>query len=164
MSGFPRITFGIIVLNGKPFTHYCLRALYPFAHEIIVVEGATINAAAIATPHGHSTDDTLEFLHNFKAEEDPEDKVQIIVQNGFWSEKDEQSQAYAEKATGDYLWQVDIDEFYKPEDIKKIIALLCKDRTITGASFPTINFWGGFDYCTDGWWNRENNRYFFRRL
>ena len=36
---WPRISFGIIVFNGEPFTRYCLRALYPFAHEIIVVEG-----------------------------------------------------------------------------------------------------------------------------
>ena len=35
----PRVTFGIIVLNGEPFTRYCLRSLYPFAHQIIVVEG-----------------------------------------------------------------------------------------------------------------------------
>lgn len=40
MSHQPRITFGMIVLNGEPFTRYNLRALYPFAHEIIVVEGA----------------------------------------------------------------------------------------------------------------------------
>ena len=36
---FPRISFGIIVLNGEPFTRYNLRALYPFAHQIIVAEG-----------------------------------------------------------------------------------------------------------------------------
>ena len=34
-------------------------------------------------------------------------------ENGFWpGEKDEQSRAYAARATGDYLWQVDVDEFY----------------------------------------------------
>ena len=36
-----KITFGIIVLNGEPFTKYCLRQLYPFAYEIIVVEGGS---------------------------------------------------------------------------------------------------------------------------
>ena len=164
MSKFPRITFGIIVLNGEPFTRYCLRALYPFAHEIIVVEGACEKAAAIATPNGHSVDGTLETLYRFKAEEDPEDKVQIIIRDGFWSEKDEQSQAYAKLATGDYLWQVDVDEFYKPEDMQEIIEILRRNPRITGVSFQTINFWGGFDYYTDGWWIRENKRYIFRRL
>ena len=35
-----QVTFGTIVLNGEPFTRHNLRALYPFAHQIIVVEGA----------------------------------------------------------------------------------------------------------------------------
>mgnify|MGYP006932098584 CR=1 FL=1 len=51
---FPKITFGIIVLNGEPFTRYCIRALYPHAHQIIVVEGALEKARSIATPDGHS--------------------------------------------------------------------------------------------------------------
>ena len=36
----PRITFGIIVLNGEPFIRYCLRQLYPHAHEITRAVGA----------------------------------------------------------------------------------------------------------------------------
>ena len=62
----PKVTFGIIVLNGEPFTRYCLRSLYPFAHEILVVEGAAPAAAKVATPDGHSTDGTLETLYRFK--------------------------------------------------------------------------------------------------
>ena len=50
----PRVTFGVIVLNGEPFTRYYLRSLYPFAHQIIVVEGPSPGAARIATPDGHS--------------------------------------------------------------------------------------------------------------
>ncbi|RCV66058.1 hypothetical protein C5S53_00455 [Methanophagales archaeon] len=106
------ITFGIIILNDEPFRCYCLRSLYRSAHEIIVLEGASKKAAAISMSDGHSTDGTLDALYRLKTEEDPEDKVKIITKDGFWSEKDEQSQAYAERATGNYLWQVDIDEFY----------------------------------------------------
>src|SRR5579884_2140828 len=106
------ISFGIIVLNGEPFTRYCLRALYPFAHQILVVEGACHRARASASADGHSIDGTLEVLQRFQELEDPERKIQIITKQGYWSEKDEQSQAYAERATGDLLWQVDIDEFY----------------------------------------------------
>lgn len=98
----PKITFGIIVLNGEPFTKYCLRQLYPFAYEIIVVEGASQYAKDAADENGHSLDGTLEALYEFKEQEDPEDKVQIITRDGFWSEKDEQSKAYAERAMGDY--------------------------------------------------------------
>ena len=42
--------------------------------------------------------------------------------DGFWpGEKLEQSQAYAKRATGNYLWQVDIDEFYKGTISLKLI-------------------------------------------
>lgn len=158
----PKISFGIIVLNGMPFVKYCLRQLYPFAHEIIVVEGASKKAAAISTPDGHSIDGTLDALYQFKDEEDPEDKVQIIVKDGFWNGKDEQSQAYAERATGDYLWQVDIDEFYKPEDMQIIIQMLSDDPDITAISFKMITFWGGFDYITDGWYLRRGAEIYHR--
>jgi len=154
----PRITFGIIVLNGEPFTRYCLRSIYSFAHEIIVAEGASERARESATSDGHSTDGTLEVLRRFQQEEDPEGKLQVVVRDGFWIEKDEQSRAYAEKATGDYLWQVDIDEFYHPEDIRRILELLNKDPSISGLSFYWKNFWGGFDSLADGWAYRDAMR------
>lgn len=158
----PRVTFGIIVLNGEPFTRYCLRALYPFAHQIIVVEGACEAAASVSTPDGHSTDGTLETLRRFQADEDPDGKVQVVLRQGFWSEKDEQSQAYAERATGDYLWQVDIDEFYHPEDMRAICSMLRDDPGITAVSFEQITFWGGFDYVVDGWYLRRGAQYYHR--
>lgn len=161
-AALPKVTFGIIVLNGEPFTRYCLRSLYPFAHEIIVVEGGHENALAISTPDGHSTDGTLEVLYRFKEEEDPEDKVQIVVRDGPWPQKDEfgnsktpQSRAYAERATGDYLWQVDIDEFYRPDEMHLVLEMLAADPAITAVSFNVLPFWADLGYISDGWrWRR----------
>jgi hypothetical protein len=158
----PKISFGIIVLNGEPFTRYCLRALYPFAHEIIVVEGACRSAACIATPLGHSQDGTLETLHRFKTEEDPDDKIHVISKDIFWGEKQVMCRAFAEKATGDYLWQVDIDEFYRPEDMERIILMLQKHPDITSVSFEQIAFWGGFNYITDGYYLKCGGNIFHR--
>lgn len=158
----PRVTFGIIVLNGEPFTRYNLRSLYPFAHEIIVIEGASPKAASIATPDGHSQDRTLEVLRRFKKEEDPEEKLIVVTAedhgypNGFWpGEKDEQSQAYAQRATGDYLWQIDIDEFYNPGTIRQVISLVASNPSITQLNIPQLNFWGSFDYLVDGIFLRQ---------
>ncbi len=159
----PRISFGMIALNGEPFIRYNLLALYPFAHEIIVVEGAVEAAANIATADGHSLDDTLAILQQFKAQEDPEDKVHIITRDGFWDEKDAMSRAYADRATGDYLWQIDMDEFYMPEAMRAVIDMLCDDPTITAVSFPTITFWGAPEYCVDSWFLRRGD-YCFHRL
>jgi hypothetical protein len=168
-TGWPRVTFGVIVLNGEPFTRYCLRALYPFAHQIIAVEGAVPAAAGIASPDGHSTDGTLDSLHAFKRSEDPEDRLLIVTAedsghpDGFWpGEKHEQSRAYAQRATGDYLWQVDIDEFYRPDDMQTILAALSRDPEITALSFRQISFWGAFDYFSDGWYLRRDEKFFHR--
>jgi hypothetical protein len=165
----PRVTFGIIVLNGEPFTRYCLRALYPFAHEIIVVEGGHEDTRAVTTPDGHSIDGTLEALQRFKTEEDPLDKVQIVTRDGHWQKTDElgnhrthQSRAYAERATGDYLWQVDIDEFYLPSSMATVLEMLRRDPGITAVSFNTLPFWGGLAYVSDGWYWRRGHREFHR--
>ena len=162
MSQLPRLTFGIIALNGEPFLRYALRALYPHAHEIIVVEGAAPGARQVATPEGHSLDGTLQTLRDFKAKEDPDDKLIIVTRDGFWTEKDEMSQAYAERATGDYLWQVDVDEFYQPADIEAVRALLKSDPSISALSFDTTTFWGAPNYCVNSWYLRRGDGQFHR--
>lgn len=159
----PKITFGIIVLNGEPFVRYCLRSIYPFAYEIIVVEGGHEDTKSVTTPDGHSVDGTLETLYRFKQDEDIEDKLTIITKDGFWPKTDElgnhrtpQCRAYAERATGDYLWQIDIDEFYTSSDMFRIIGLLQKDPTISSVSFKQKSFWGSIDYISDSIYLRKN--------
>jgi hypothetical protein len=157
----PRITFGMIVLNGEPFLRYNLRALYPFAHEIIVVEGACHGAASAATADGHSIDGTLDTLRDFQRHHDPENKVIVVTaeqdghSNGFWpGEKHEQSQAYARRAKGDWLWQVDVDEFYKPADIETVVSRYLNSSEVATVSFRQIQFWGNIDTLVDGWYLR----------
>jgi hypothetical protein len=164
-----KISFGIIVLNGEPFTRYCINALYPHAYEIIIVEGACEGARGFATSKGHSTDGTLEILREIKKHQDPENKITVITaedeghSNGFWpGEKHEQSRTYAKRATGNYLWQVDIDEFYRDEDIESIKQILENDPEITSVSFKQQQFWGGFDYLVDGWLLKRGAEEFHR--
>jgi hypothetical protein len=167
----PKITFGMIVLNGEPFIKYNLQALYPYAHQIIVVEGACPAAAVTANPHGHSIDNTLTTLMQFKNESDPENKVEIVTAedegypDGFWpGEKHEMSQAYAKRTTGNYLWQIDVDEFYQPDEINRIIDLLTENPTISAISFPVHTFWGGLNYILDGFAFRYRGDNSFNRL
>lgn len=165
----PKVTFGMIVLNGMPFAPYNLRALLPLAHQVVVVEGAAPGARGNATADGHSRDGTLEELRRFALEEDPQGKLVIVTAedeghpNGFWpGEKDEQSQAYASRATGDYLWQVDVDEFYRPEDVHRVLELLAQRPSITAVTFPTLTFWGAPDCVTDGWFLRRGEANYHR--
>jgi hypothetical protein len=156
-ADYPRVTFGIIVLNGEPFTRYCLRSIYPYAHQIIVVEGGHEGARSVTTADGHSVDGTLEALYRFKEEEDPLDKLEIVVRDGHWPQKDElglnrthQSRAYADRATGDYLWQIDIDEFYRDEDMVRVLELL-RGKDVGMISFRQRTFWASPDYEVDCW-------------
>lgn len=154
-----KITFGIIVLNGEPFIKYNLRALYPYAHQIIIVEGASPFAKNIATRDGHSIDNTLEAIKSFIRDEDPDNRVQIVTAedeghpNGFWpGEKHEQSQAYAKRASGNWLWQIDVDEFYMPDDMTWICKNILVRPDVQAVTFRPITFWGGIDYFVDGWY------------
>ncbi len=158
----PRVTFGMIVLNGMPFLPFNLRAIYPFAHQIIVVEGASPGAAVIADEKGHSVDGSLEELLRFQRDEDPQGKLIVVTAedeghgSGFWpGEKDEQSKAYASRATGAYLWQVDVDEFYMPQDMQSMLDKLACEPEITAVTFPTWTFWGNLDCVVDGWYLRR---------
>lgn len=158
----PRITFGMIVLNGEPFVRYALRALYPFSHEIIVVEGAAPAARGVAREDGHSSDGTLETLKDFQANEDPERKVFVVTAedeghpNGFWpGEKDEQSRAYAARASGTYLWQVDSDEFYTERAMRIVVDTLRERPAVDTMSFHQLTFWAHPRYTVDGWYLRR---------
>jgi hypothetical protein len=152
-----KISFGIIVLNGEPFIRANLRALYPYAHQIIVVEGASPHAAESATADGHSRDHTLRIVREFSQQEDPEGKVTLITAedeghpNGFWPrEKTQQSQAYANRATGDWLWQIDVDEFYAPADMKRMARFLSRGQEVSCITFGAYHFFGGSDFLVDG--------------
>lgn len=141
-----KISFGMIVVNGEPFIKYNLENLYPHAHEIIIVEGA-VERFKRSTPDGHSVDKTVEVIKSFP---DPQGKIKLIQCDGFWPEKDEMSNAYMDICTGDYIWQVDVDEFYKSVDIEKIKRLLSEKPEIERVDIKSINFWRGFKAIMQG--------------
>lgn len=157
----PKVSFGILALNAQPLLEYNLRALYPFAHQLIVAEGAARAARSLARPDGHSVDGTLEMLQDFQRKHDPQHKLHIVTAkeagypDGFWPEKDEMSRAYAARATGDWLWQVDSDEFYLEEDLAAILELLAQQPDVSGYSFPYIEFFGSFASTITGVWHRH---------
>jgi hypothetical protein len=155
-----KITAGIIVLNGMPYLPYLLRNIYPVMDQIVIVEGATESAASIADEDGHSTDGSVGAIRDFP---DPERKITLIQKKGFWPEKDQMSAAYAEVCTGDYLWQMDADEFYKPRDMLWMKNHLAENRDLGAVTFKTLNFFGGLRGVMHGAWFFYGNDQ-FRRL
>ncbi|MBN1817454.1 MAG: glycosyltransferase, partial [Sedimentisphaerales bacterium] len=140
----PRFSFIMIVLNGMPLIEYSLRAVYAFAHEIIIVEGAVEDAMFAANPDGSSKDGTVQFLQSFP---DPERKLRIL--RGRWPEKCQMQNAALSHVTGDYVWLIDSDELYRKSDMERVAALLQQDPAITQVNFIPFNFWKGLEYILD---------------
>ena len=138
-----KIAFGIIVFNGNYVLKEALESIYPFASQILVAEGPV----GYWQEQGHtsSTDGTNDVLDSFP---DPENKITIV--HGQFSEKNEQCNSYISHMNDDidYIWNLDSDEIFKPEDILSIIKLL-KQEEYTTVGFKSISFYGGFnDYLT----------------
>jgi len=124
-----------------------IQNMYDFVDEIIIVEGATTEIKT--DTNGRSNDGTIDFL---KKLEKKYNKIKIIIGSGYWKDKIEMCNAASKNATGDYLWQLDSDEFYKHEDIIKIKKLL-EERKPDSIHFFANHFFGGFDKYID-----ENGR------
>jgi FkbM family methyltransferase len=137
----PRFSFVTIVLNGMPFIEFAMRAVYDFAHEIVIVEGAVKDCLFAANLDGSSSDGTVECIRNFP---DPLKKIRLI--QGQWPEKCEMQNAALEHVTGDYVWLMDSDEVYRCADLEKVRQLVRQDSSITQVNLIPDNFWKGFDY------------------
>jgi len=143
----PKVTIGIIVLNEEEYIHACLKNIYNWdcCHEIIVVEGSTdlwreANPDTV-NPDGSSKDKTVEIIKNFP---DPQHKITLI--QGRWKDKKEAREQYLNRATGDFLFLKDADEFYTYNDLEKLKNLLiAHGDEIEQLSIPHIIFWRDFD-------------------
>jgi hypothetical protein len=144
-----KISFGIIVVNGEPWIEPVLHNLYKHAHSICIAEGATKNwrdTNKFNTPR--STDNTLDIIKKFP---DPDNKIRLVTPDTFYDEKLEQCNAWLSQVPEDtdYVWQIDVDEFYHNNDIELIKDLL-KTNQYTYVEFPVKNFFKGFDYIAAG--------------
>ena len=143
----PKATIGIIALNEEEYIRACLKSIYNWdcCHEIIIVEGSTdlwreANPDSVM-PNGSSKDKTVEIIKNFP---DLQHKIKLI--QGKWKDKMEARNAYLTRATGDFLFQIDCDEFYTHNDLGKLKSVLInKGCGIEQLTIPHIIFWRGFD-------------------
>ena len=139
-----KITFGMIVLNGDQVLEETLASVYPYAHQILIAEGPV----SYWQQQGYTTsaDGTNDILNSFP---DPDNKIKIV--HSQYTEKDDQCNAYMQFLDDetDYIWNLDCDEVFKPEDIETVISLLEKER-YTSVGFKSITFYGGFDHYLSG--------------
>jgi len=154
-----KIAFGMIVFEGDYVLRECLEQVYPFASQILIAEGPV----TYWQRKGRLTslDKTNEIIDNFP---DPDNKIKIV--HGQYAEKDDQCRAYMKHINDDidYIWNLDSDEVYKTEDLKKIISLLEEEKP-TSVGVRSCTFYGGFDdYLTGFELNRDNFLRIFRYM
>lgn len=146
-----KIAFGMIVFNGDYVLQECLESVYPYATQILISEGPV----RYWQDQGHttSTDKTNEIIDNFP---DPENKITVV--HGQFEEKDEECRAYMPYMRDDidYIWNLDSDEIYKPEDIEKIINIL-EEEKYTSVGVRSCSFYGGFDDFIGGFELAKDN-------
>ena len=106
--------------NEEEFAFTVLSSIYDDVDRIIVIEGAVENRPN-ATETGHSTDMTVKILQDFKKNHDPDNKLLIISINRPWENLEAMKQTFLDMSVpGDWLVINDADEFYRPEDIRRL--------------------------------------------
>ena len=116
----PRLVQCIQMHNEEEFAPLVLRSIYDEVDQIIVIEGAVENRPN-STEDGHSTDRTVEIIEDFRDNHDPENKVMFIKINKPWRDLEEMKNTFLDMCMpGDWIIINDADEFYRPEDIRRV--------------------------------------------
>lgn len=116
----PRLVQCIQAHNEEEFIGLTLASIYNEVDRIIVIEGAVVNRPN-QTEEGHSTDRTWEIIEEFVANSDPEGKVIPIRMKKPWDDLEAMKTMFLNlMEEGDWVIINDADEFYRPEDIRRL--------------------------------------------
>jgi hypothetical protein len=160
----PIFDYMTIVLNGAKFIEHCIKQYYSHANKIWIIEGADNRTRDHVNPKfftldGHSIDDTVEIVKSFP---DPEHKINLIQHpnNTFWSGgKDEMitqinNRINVDRLDNYWLFEQDVDEFVRDEDIIKLKEIITEYPQITSFGLPAYNFWKSLNEQY-GWDNKD---------
>jgi glycosyltransferase involved in cell wall biosynthesis len=130
-------------ISGYTQTRNCIEQRYPWVESINSLLGFCDEVVVV---DGGSTDGTWEKLLEL-AESEPRLKPLQHVRD--WNDKrfalfnGQQKAVAREKCTGDFCWQVDIDEVVHEEDYAKVRNLAKNfPREIDILALPLVEFWG----------------------
>lgn len=148
--------------NEEEFIGLTLASIYDEVDRIIVIEGAVENRPN-STEDGHSTDKTVEIINDFKENHDKDNKVTFLSIRRPWKNLEEIKQMFLDMVNdGDWLIINDADEFYRPEDIRRLRVAI--DRTPHACEFVPIflHFYKDFKHvATPGpEWQPQHQRVF----
>ncbi len=138
-----------ICYNEQEFLYYAIKAVYNFAHEIIILEGAIdeFNPKLPKEHSGISTDGTNKILKRLK-KEDKENKIKVIQKR--WKDEFKKRNEYLEHVTGDWIFMVDSDEIYTADQLEYISYILEQEASkVETGRIHGRNFWKDFYHYYD---------------
>ena len=131
-------------ISGYTQTRNCIEQNYPWEQSIKSLLGFCDEVVIV---DGGSTDGTWERLQEISKIDSRVKPFQFIRD---WNDKrfalfNGQQKAEARKrCTGDFCWQVDIDEVVHEDDAQKVIDIVRKfPKSVDLVALPVIEYWGG---------------------
>jgi glycosyltransferase involved in cell wall biosynthesis len=163
------IVFNAATVLPSGMMRACIESILPHVSQLTIVEGATKASnghrfdghGELFTTNGCSTDNTLEVLMDI-----PNDhhKITIVPCDGqLWPGKTYMMNKANEYCSGDYVWQIDSDEFYHEKEIPSIIQMLEKHEP-DAVHFFANHFWGGYNDIVPFSERRWGNDIAWRRI
>jgi hypothetical protein len=132
--------------NEQEFAPLVLKSIYNEVDRIIVIEGAVKNRPN-STDDGHSVDNTVEIIEDFKRVNDPENKIVFVKIKRHWKNLEEMKQTFIDLCfPGDWIIINDADEFYLPEDIRRLRKLIDLKPHATEVVPNFLHFYGDFNH------------------
>jgi glycosyltransferase involved in cell wall biosynthesis len=148
---YPKITAGIIVLNGIDTIDKCIASIYDAVDKIIIIEGAIAQYAGLnmdlVSSNGHSIDGTYDYLKNL---DDPANKIEVVTKDGCWKHKAEMQNEIAKRIMTELYLKVDADEIWKESDIEYGRRLFMLDKTLCILKIKMFHFWKNLDTIAVG--------------
>jgi len=131
--------------NSEEYIEYCIKSIYPYVEQIIIIDGA-FNDKIQPTI---SNDKTEEIIKRIMDKEYPGGKITYVREGGN-NEVEQRNKVfrYIDLYTMDWLFIVDDDEIYKPEDLlslREFLEYADKD----GYYVHSFDFINSFDWYKD---------------
>lgn len=146
-----KLTAIILALNEEFWLRLQLDHIYDFFDEILIIEGTERKSGGHGVPNefvskdGLSVDRTKVVIESF---DDKDNKIKHI-RHGFCNDKVELCNIAYEQSTGDYVWEIDADEFYPLGMMNSIKNYLINNTDVNQINFRML-FFLDFENCIHG--------------
>ena len=147
-------------LNESEFIEFTLKSIYSEVDKIICIEGAVKNHPK-STPDGHSVDNTVELIQNFKRDHDKDNKLTFVQIRRHWENLEEIKQCFLDMTSpGDIIIINDADEIYLPEDIKRVRRFFDLEPHASELIVNFLHFYADFSHIAKPGpeWNCQHQR------